>query len=247
MTGVWPAALTLCAAAVVSWPEPPCFSAPGVPRTRHTAMDAKQRRAVLVAVAVSAVALLGDWWPWWASGAVAVAAGAATLPIPVRPTGADRTADRRIFAVHADLLAACLDAGMPIGAALLAVDSTRRPAVSQRTHDPPDPLAPLDEVAALLMLGADPVRAWASVQQDSELASLAAAASRSSAGGTTLSDAVREHALAMRAAIAADAERSSGRAGVAMTAPLGLCFLPAFLCLGLAPVVVGLLSTLHLF
>jgi hypothetical protein len=32
-----------------------------------------------------------------------------------------------------------------------------------------------------------------------------------------------------------------------MTAPLGLCFLPAFLCLGLAPVVVGLLSTLHLF
>ena len=32
-----------------------------------------------------------------------------------------------------------------------------------------------------------------------------------------------------------------------MTAPLGLCFLPAFLCLGLAPVVVGLLASLHLF
>ena len=36
-------------------------------------------------------------------------------------------------------------------------------------------------------------------------------------------------------------------AGVLMTAPLGVCFLPAFLCLGLAPVVLGLLGQLDIF
>ena len=30
------------------------------------------------------------------------------------------------------------------------------------------------------------------------------------------------------------------RAGVLVSGPLGLCFLPAFVCLGIVPVVVGL-------
>ncbi len=247
MTGDWPATLGLFAVAVAAWPHPATFGAPAGP----AALDrggptAKQRRAVLVGVAVLAVALVAGW-TWWLSVLLAGGAGLATLPIPVRVTGAHRTADRRVLAVHADLLAACLDAGMPIGAGLLAVNSIRRPGVAQRAHDPPDPLAVLDGVAALLMLGADPTKAWATAADHPELAALAAAASRSSAGGTTLADAVRQHAVALRAGMADDAERSAGRAGVAMTAPLGLCFLPAFLCLGLAPVVLGLLSTLHLF
>ena len=41
-----------------------------------------------------------------------------------------------------------------------------------------------------------------------------------------------------------ESARAAGRAGVLMTAPLGVCFLPAFLCLGLAPVVLGLLGHL---
>ncbi|SLJ82662.1 putative alanine-rich membrane protein [Mycobacteroides abscessus subsp. abscessus] len=40
----------------------------------------------------------------------------------------------------------------------------------------------------------------------------------------------------MEDAAAARAER----AGVLISGPLGLCFLPAFLCLGIVPVVVGL-------
>lgn len=246
--GSWPAALALGAAAATAWPRPPTFSAPADPAVRRSSgPSAKQRRAALVAIAVLAVALVADGWPWWLSVLLAGAAGCSTLPIPVRVGTADRTADRRLLAVHADLLAACLDAGMPVGAALLAVNSIRRPDTAQRAHDPPDPLVLLDCVAALLMLGADPVKAWASVAEHGELGSLAAAAVRSAAGGTKLADAVREHAVTLRVAVADDAERSAGRAGVAMTAPLGLCFLPAFLCLGLAPVVVGLLSTLHLF
>lgn len=248
MIAIWPVLVSLLAAAVASWPRPPTFAPPARSATAHRAgPTAKQRRAVLVGVAVLAVASVAGWWPWWVAALLSGAAGTATLPLPVGVSGARRTADRHALAVHADLLAACLDAGMPIGAGLLAVNTIRRPGTAVHAHDPPDPLALLDGVAALLMLGTDPAKAWATVAHHGELAALAAAASRSSAGGTTLADAVRQHAVALRAAVADDAERSAGRAGVAMTAPLGLCFLPAFLCLGLAPVVVGLLSTLHLF
>ena len=42
------------------------------------------------------------------------------------------------------------------------------------------------------------------------------------------------------------AEATAQRAGVLITVPLGLCFLPAFFCLGIAPVVAGLASQLSL-
>ena len=44
----------------------------------------------------------------------------------------------------------------------------------------------------------------------------------------------------MRAALTDAAEARAQRAGVLIAAPLGLCFLPAFLVLGVAPVVIGL-------
>ena len=109
------------------------------------------------------------------------------------------------------------------------------------------PLAGLDAVAAMLSLGADPATAWRAIDLDGDLAPLAAAALRSAAGGGGLAEAVREYAAQLRQDIAAESVRAAGRAGVLMTAPLGVCFLPAFLCLGLAPVVVGLLGQLQIF
>jgi hypothetical protein len=44
----------------------------------------------------------------------------------------------------------------------------------------------------------------------------------------------------MRAELVDGAQASAQRAGVLITGPLGLCFLPAFLVLGIAPVVAGL-------
>ena len=42
---------------------------------------------------------------------------------------------------------------------------------------------------------------------------------------------------------ASSVEARAERAGVLVTGPLGLCFLPAFICLGIVPVVVGLASS----
>ncbi len=47
-----------------------------------------------------------------------------------------------------------------------------------------------------------------------------------------------------RQASADAAETRSQRAGVLIVGPLALCFLPAFLCLGVIPVVVGLATRL---
>ena len=60
-------------------------------------------------------------------------------------------------------------------------------------------------------------------------------------------NAFAEQAALIRRGQAERASAAAGRAGVLITAPLGLCFLPAFLCLGLAPAVIGLLGTLHLW
>jgi len=219
---------------------------------RRGRLSPRSRRAVVIAVGLLASDVLLQAWPWWLAVVLAIAAGVASIRIPQRRSHADRAVDRRRLAVHCDLLAACLDAGMSVGAALLAVPggSDAGPRVEALARPDPvneDPITLLDAVAALLMLGADPQTAWRSAQQHPDLTSLAAAARRSAAVGAGFADAVREHAVTLRAALADSAERSAGRAGVAMTAPLGLCFLPAFLCLGLAPVIVGLLTSLHLF
>ncbi len=147
--------------------------------------------------------------------------------------------------MHAELLASCLDSGLAMAAALRAVgDVLPAPVDLARGAAGQDASAALESVAAMLSLGADADTAWRVVDADDDLAPLAAAARRSAAGGTTLADAVREYAQQLRDDGTQEAARSAGRAGVLMTAPLGICFLPAFLCLGLAPVVLGLLERL---
>jgi pilus assembly protein TadC len=156
----------------------------------------------------------------------------------------DRAA-RRIWLIgHDELLAACLESGLAPAAALRAVNEALAELSPPARGGGADPTTVLESVAAMLSLGADADTAWRVADTDDDLAALAAAARRSAAGGTTLADAVREHASLLRDQSRQDAARSAGRAGVLMTAPLGVCFLPAFLCLGLAPVVLGLLGHL---
>nr|WP_275889349.1 type II secretion system F family protein [Nakamurella flavida] len=156
-------------------------------------------------------------------------------------------------------MAACLESGLAMSAALTAAGT-----VATRGTDPSDlpppggpgqspggrgghPAVVLDAVAAMLALGAAADTAWRPADADPRLADLAGAARRSADGGSALARAVREHVTALRGESAAADRRAAGRSGVVITAPLGLCFLPAFLCLGLAPVVLGLFGGLHLF
>ena len=94
--------------------------------------------------------------------------------------------------------------------------------------------------ADLLSLGADPEVSWAPVAALPEIEPLARMARRSARSGASLADAVAELAEAERASAEDAAAAAAERAGVLISGPLGLCFLPAFVCLGIVPVVIGL-------
>ncbi|MEU5693499.1 type II secretion system F family protein [Actinosynnema sp. NPDC020468] len=129
-----------------------------------------------------------------------------------------------------DLLAATLKAGLPVPTALDAV----LPGM------PRAPAKPLHTVADLLRLGADPVTAWNPALANPATAPLARAARRTARSGAALAGAASALAVAARANAADEAEARAQRAAVLVAGPLALCFLPAFLCLGVVPVVIGL-------
>ncbi|MFC9874214.1 type II secretion system F family protein [Nocardia salmonicida] len=136
-----------------------------------------------------------------------------------------------------DLLAACLRAGLPMAAAARASAPTA----------PPILRAALLRAADLLALGADPATAWERAATDAagsvgadDVESLARMARRSARSGASLATAVGELATQRREAVEDAAVARAERAGVLIGGPLGLCFLPAFVCLGIVPVIIGL-------
>lgn len=135
-----------------------------------------------------------------------------------------------------DLLAACLTSGAPVQAAVAATaDAVDEPC---RTL--------LRQVAARLRLGAEAEVAWRAVALEPPLAPLAAAAERSARTGATLAAGLPVVAADLRARRRADVEAAARTVGVRLTAPLGLLFLPAFVLLGVVPVVASLLPTVLL-
>lgn len=146
---------------------------------------------------------------------------------PVAAAGGDGLA----LAAALDLLAAGLRAGLPVAAAAAAVAASLGPPLG----------VAFSRAADLLSLGAEPQRAWQSAAADeAQLAPLARLVQRSDRSGAALADAVAELAGHQRATAEAAAVARAARATTLVAAPLGLCFLPGFVCLGIVPVVLGL-------
>ncbi len=73
---------------------------------------------------------------------------------------------------------------------------------------------------------------------------LARCLERALASGAPAAGPVARLAAGLRADQARTAAARAQRAQVLITAPVGLCFLPAFLAVGVAPVVIGLAARL---
>lgn len=131
-----------------------------------------------------------------------------------------------------DVLAACLSAGMAVAGAAAATAPSAPPELSQL----------LNRAADLLALGADPATAWSNpdLPLDNNAEALLRLARRSASSGTALAQGIAELADQSRHAAADAASAAAERASVLIAGPLGLCYLPAFLCLGIVPVVAGL-------
>jgi hypothetical protein len=127
-------------------------------------------------------------------------------------------------------LAVCLEAGLPVALAVAGAAESLTGAAG----------AQLRRVSGVLELGADPADAWQGAAATPPLAAFARAAARSACTGAALAQVARAEGARIRAQLVDSAHARAQRAAVLITGPLGLCFLPAFLVLGIAPVVIGL-------
>ena len=129
-----------------------------------------------------------------------------------------------------ELLAAQLRAGL----APLAALGTLAEALNSR---------PLHTVCQRLQMGSSWGSAWSGSAAGTfgELRDALAPAYTGGAPSTALLLSLADaHRLSARRA----AERAAGKLSVALVVPLGLCSLPAFICLGIVPIIISLLPTL---
>ena len=220
--------LAAIAAALAAW----LTVRPARPRPRRSTTVP---RSVVVRLACTG---LGVVVAIFIGGVVGVAAGVAVaLVTPLLVTRMESRAQRhrresleRQAPAAADLMAACLAAGAT------PVDAAR--AVSTALGDPI--AESLGRLTGALDLGADPSRAWAALAVDAPLRPLARAAARSAETGAPLAALLAAVADDQRDEARARAEATARASGVKSVAPLAACFLPAFILIGIGPVVASL-------
>lgn len=144
----------------------------------------------------------------------------------------DESDDPLAVASSLDVFAACLQSGMAVATAANATAPSAPGALAKV----------LRRAADLLALGAQSETAWSNhgPPLDDDVEAFCRLARRSAESGTALAQAITELAERSRLDAADTARAAAERASVLIAGPLGLCYLPAFVCLGIVPVVVGL-------
>ncbi|MFI6093263.1 type II secretion system F family protein [Streptomyces sp. NPDC051218] len=156
-------------------------------------------------------------WRWWRGRGVQV-------------SDFDAVEAARQLPLAADLLAACVAAGAGPVVAAQAVGEALKGPVGDR----------LAQGAAEVRLGGEPVDAWRRLGAIPGAGGLARLLERAGESGAPAAEPVARLAADCRAERGRAATAAARRAGVLMTAPVGLCFLPAFIAVGVLPVVIGL-------
>ncbi|MEV4293645.1 type II secretion system F family protein [Microbispora rosea] len=228
----WPVArspaVRLSAIASSAASEAPAGGPPGA-----APMDASAaRRGVAVAapVGIALFLLLGGLMGACAGAVVAVGLFVAVRrrePAEVRRLRERVEADLP-FAV--DLIVACLRAGQPMSGAVETTAVAIAGPMGER----------LSWAGAHMRLGAPPEEAWAALSGEPALAVLARTMIRAAQSGAPVADVLTRLADDSRRTAQATASAAARRVGVHAVAPLGLCFLPAFVFLGIVPMVAGL-------
>jgi pilus assembly protein TadC len=133
-----------------------------------------------------------------------------------------------------DVLAACLYSGAPIEQALLAVAGAFGGEVGGL----------LGGVGRRCALGAPPETAWEPALSDPRWCNAARSIVRAHYSGAPLTEVLIRTADERRRELRAEAHTAANRASVRAVLPLGVCFLPAFVLVGIVPVIAGFAGTL---
>ncbi|MEV0638590.1 type II secretion system F family protein [Streptomyces sp. NPDC050619] len=164
----------------------------------------------------------------------AVAAGLWRWRLRQAASGAAPDIDAREAArqlpLAADLLAACIAAGAGPVIAAQAVGEALGGTVGEA----------LARGAAEVRLGGEPGEAWRRLASTPGAGALARLLERAGVSGLPAAGPVARLAADARADWMRTATARARRAAVLVSAPVGLCFLPAFITVGILPVVIGL-------
>lgn len=128
-----------------------------------------------------------------------------------------------------DLMAASLS----VGASPVTVVERISAAVEPPMNDE------MAAVSARLRMGVDPVRVWAELGAHPQLGPLGRCLVRAAESGSSVADAMHRLAEDLRRSSRAEVENRARAVGVKAAAPLGLCLLPAFVLVGVVPLVAG--------
>lgn len=212
---------------------------PGRRRSRQLwrPSSASGRRLDPTWLAAAMAPVLGLVLLGWPTGLVVglLAAPIARTAVGRLESGADRArseAAHRQLPPALDLVSACLEAGRPPGLALkLAGEAT------------PDPLgADLSALAHRVSVAGDLSTALQDVA--GPLRALARALRRAEQSGIPISDVVVAVAGDVNRERVARRREAARRVGVRTAAPLGICFMPSFLLIGVVPTIVATASTI---
>ena len=194
------------------------------------------RLVAAAAAGIGTAAVLGE--AGGLTGGLLLAAGLYRwLPRPRSPTVRRTAWEQQVLAgqlpMTAELLAACLSSSGSPSTAVAAVGRSVGSPMSRR----------LGVIAAELSLGAPPELSWRRLGEECPvLAPLGRCLVRTSISGAPPAGPLLGLAQAQRASAVRAAHVRVRRAGVLATAPLGICFLPAFILISVVPVVLGLTS-----
>lgn len=243
----WVPALSASAAAVAAYlacrPRPSAPHAPldGAVRSARPAGDA----ALLTRLrpVISGLVVLGGWTVLGGpAGLVAGVVGAGvtwhvlgrTEPPSVRLR---REQLERDLPTAVDLLATTLAAGSSVESAIAAVARAVGGPVGEE----------LATIGHRLGLGVDAATVWRAVAGHQQLGPFGRAALRAHESGASVAVAVQRLGVELRARERAGVEARAKTVEVKAAAPLGVCFLPAFVLLGVVPMVAGVFASLDLF
>lgn len=133
-----------------------------------------------------------------------------------------------------DLLASCLSAGQDPGRALGQVAEVLDGPIAEE----------LGAIAFRLRLGSDPARVWRSVSAHPQLGRLGRCMLRAVDSGASVAEAMDRLVEDLRRDSRARVESRARAVGVKAALPLGVCMLPAFVLVGVVPLVASSMATL---
>lgn len=199
-------------------------------------MLARNHRLFYLVGALTPILFFGFWWllltpfAYWLLNRMM-----AILPTSAAVAEVKAREEEALFFLAA--LGGSLKAGLPLLSALSNVASLLSTSLK----------SDIDRVYSLLLLGAEPVQAWAVLKNDRVLSQLSTAIASAQKDGRSLTLVVdRASTLCYENSLKRSRERVKSLS-VKLALPVGLCFLPSFLIGAIGPIVYSFFASLHIF